>query len=272
MVSLSLIRAIEEFFSKTLEAKKLHNTANFGRPRLDNMRIFRGIIRLLLKGERWKNFDPRYGSRATAHRRFLEWAENGIFRDIWQFAVEFLRNEGFESDFKFQVVDGSDRPVKNMRKTETSIGFKHRGKQALKVTILVTASGIPLGLDLSGSADHDSTRLKDVLESCVLKPEKSVPETLLGDAGYIGKPAKKAAEKYNYKLITPAKSNSIKQNTKKEEKLLKKRGSVERVFARLFQFSRLDRIFDKTRKAYGAWCELALSLITLTHFYRRYDF
>lgn len=78
-----------------------------GRRRADVVRVFEGILWVLVSGARWEDIDKRkYASYQTCHRYLQEWAESGVF----QRALEALIKEGESRDLlqlHESFVDGS---------------------------------------------------------------------------------------------------------------------------------------------------------------------
>jgi transposase len=55
-----------------------------GRPRVDDRRIFSGIVYRLRTGCQWRALPREFGSGATCHRRFTEWVRRGTFAKLWE--------------------------------------------------------------------------------------------------------------------------------------------------------------------------------------------
>jgi hypothetical protein len=155
---------------------------------------------------------------------------NILYIFIWQTLLELLMHHD-QVDFKMQVVDESDKPVKNMLKQFTSMGYKHKSKQAIKITLLTDANGVILSGDLSPANHADSSRLMFLLQKACLKaPQESKPQ-LIADKIYSGDPAKQVALQHGLQLITLHKMNARIKDTLRETRVLKKRNIIERIFS-----------------------------------------
>ena len=55
----------------------------FGRPRADERRVLNGVLQVVRNGWRWRDVPKQYSSRATCHRRFQQWQEEGAWDAIW---------------------------------------------------------------------------------------------------------------------------------------------------------------------------------------------
>jgi transposase len=54
-----------------------------GVPRVDDRRVISGIIHVLRSGCRWKDAPTGYGPPKTPHDRFVRWAANGVWEDVF---------------------------------------------------------------------------------------------------------------------------------------------------------------------------------------------
>lgn len=58
--------------------------AQGGRPRIHPRDCLEGILWVLVAGARWKDLPKAYPSKATCHRRFVEWMQDGRLLKLWQ--------------------------------------------------------------------------------------------------------------------------------------------------------------------------------------------
>jgi transposase len=64
-----------------LPTEKPNNTV--GRPAIPFRKVFNGIVYVLrTEGCQWKMLPSEYGSGSTCHRRFQQWNEIDIFKEI----------------------------------------------------------------------------------------------------------------------------------------------------------------------------------------------
>ncbi|MBM3946029.1 MAG: transposase [SAR202 cluster bacterium] len=54
-----------------------------GRPRTADRQVLNGVLWVVRNGLRWRDVPARYASRATCHRRFLEWQDQAAWESIW---------------------------------------------------------------------------------------------------------------------------------------------------------------------------------------------
>lgn len=78
-----------------------------GRPRVPDRRILDGIFFVLRTGCQWRALDATgICNGATAHRRFQEWREAGLFEALWKQALRDY-DEEIGIDWAWLSVDGS---------------------------------------------------------------------------------------------------------------------------------------------------------------------
>lgn len=66
-----------------------------GRPRCDVVRVFLGIVWVLVTGARWEDLDKRrFASRQTCQRYFAEWAKSGVFERALAALAREMEDEG----------------------------------------------------------------------------------------------------------------------------------------------------------------------------------
>ena len=90
---------------------RLRKNPRGGRPWADNRRVLEGILWILRTGARWQELPERYPSPSTCWRRLKQWAERGIWLQVWR---TFLRelNERRQLDWSEAFIDGSFAPAK----------------------------------------------------------------------------------------------------------------------------------------------------------------
>ncbi len=67
--------------SPILPTEKPDNTV--GRPVIPYRKVMDGIVYVLRTGCQWKMIPKEYGSGSTCHRRFQQWVQLDIFRNMW---------------------------------------------------------------------------------------------------------------------------------------------------------------------------------------------
>lgn len=77
-----------------------------GRPRLSLRKVLTGILYVLRTGCQWKAMPQEFGSGSAIHAYFQEWVAQGVFRKLWQVALqEYDDLKGI--DWEWQSLDGA---------------------------------------------------------------------------------------------------------------------------------------------------------------------
>ena len=151
-------------------------------------------------GCQWKALDAtRFCAGSTAHDRFQEWVEAGVFLKFWEAGL--LEYDFFEGlDWDWLSLDGcmTKAPFggKKAGKNPTD-----RGKQGVKRSLLVEGAGIPVGLAVDGANRHDSKLVETTLASIpVERPEATPaePQGLCMDKGYDYEAVRETVEEFGF--------------------------------------------------------------------------
>jgi len=71
----------------------LPKPARTGRPRADDRTTINAIIFVLITGCRWIDLPIRYGSKSSAHRRFQDFQQKGIWKKILSELIKSAHNQ-----------------------------------------------------------------------------------------------------------------------------------------------------------------------------------
>ena len=63
-----------------------------GRPAEDNRRFVNGVLWVIRSGMRWADLPERYGKYKTVHKRFMRWAEAGVWDRLFDDLVADRKN------------------------------------------------------------------------------------------------------------------------------------------------------------------------------------
>jgi transposase len=61
-------------------------TGTRGKPRVDDRRVISGIVHVLKSGARWIDAPAVYGPRKTLYNRYVRWAAQGVWVDLFHVA------------------------------------------------------------------------------------------------------------------------------------------------------------------------------------------
>ena len=74
--------------------KHLPKPAKTGRPRCDDRTTINGILFVLTTGCRWADMPDKYGSKSTAHLRFQELQQKGVWKKILSKLIKLAHKQG----------------------------------------------------------------------------------------------------------------------------------------------------------------------------------
>ena len=79
---------------KSLLPKPSRRADGKGRPRREDREVLNGILWILRSGARWQDLPERFPPYQTCHRRFQQWAQAGVLRQVLEALAEDLRTRG----------------------------------------------------------------------------------------------------------------------------------------------------------------------------------
>ncbi len=146
------------------------NTHRFGggRPRVPDRRCADAIFYVLRTGCQWAALNQtELCAKSTAHDRFRQWAEAGVFLRLWQAGVErFDEVHGIEWDWLSMDGAMTKAPLGGEK---TGPNPTDRGKCGVKRSLLTEGHGIPLGLEVAGANRNDMKLVRPTLDSIVVE-------------------------------------------------------------------------------------------------------
>ena len=91
--------------------KYLPKPAKTGRPRCNDRTTINGIMFVLTVGCRWEELPEKYGSKSSAHRRFQNMQQKGIWKKILKHAIKSAHKQNKINLQKISI-DSSSIPNK----------------------------------------------------------------------------------------------------------------------------------------------------------------
>ena len=152
--------------------------------------------------------------------------------------------------------------IKNIKGVD-AVGPNHydRYRSATKVNVVVTATGIPLSVQIVKASVHDSSLTSRAIDEIELK---IVGSRVIADKGYISEKQRIKCKKQSITLICPYRKNQKKQNTKKELMLLKDRYIVEHFFSWMKNYRKLRMRYDALVASFEGFVMLACMDIVIS--------
>jgi len=145
-----------------------------------------GIFFVLRTGCQWKALDATgICPGSTAQDRFQEWVAAGVFLKLWRAGLlEYDELKGI--DWSWLAMDGcmTKAPLGGKK---TGKNRTDRGKRGVKRSLLVEATGIPIGLAVDGANRNDFKLARQTIEGIVIarpEPADGAPQGMCLDKGY----------------------------------------------------------------------------------------
>ena len=145
------------------------------------------------------------------------------------------------------------------------MGKTKRGK-GTKLMAVADGAGLPLAIPVGSAAPHEVKLVEDTLDKRFIEEK---PERLIGDRAYDSDPLDASLQKQGIEMIAPHKSNRKKPATQDGRVLrrYKRRWKIERLFAWLQNFRRIQVRHDRSLNNYLAFVLLGCMIIFLrNHF------
>lgn len=227
-----------------------------GRPRRPNREVFAAVYYVLRTGMQWKALPRCLGTGSTAHRRFQEWAEAGVFEQLWATGLlEFDASVGL--DWTWQSLDGAMTKAP-LGGEATGPNPTDRGKQGTKRHLLTEGHGLPVGFVVTGANRHDMTQVDAVLDA---RPVVSfeAEQHLCADKGYDFDGVRSALSASGF--VTHILSRGDEKLALKMPGYRARRWVVEAAHSWLNRFRRLLVRWEKKVGNYAALLHLACAVI-----------
>jgi putative transposase len=233
------------------------------RPRVDDRRAMDAIFFVLRTGCQWNALhDTGLRSSSSAHRRFQEWTEAGVFLALWQRGLgEYDALQGI--DWAWLAMDGAmtKAPLggKKVGKNPTD-----RGKIGTKRRVLTDGGGVPIGLAVGGSNRHDFKMARETIESMPVErpePTPATPQGMCLDKGYDSDEVRDLLAEFGFTAHIRARGEEA-QALKQEAGFRARRWVVERTHSWMNRFRRLLIRWDKKARNYLGFLHLACAYIT----------
>ena len=145
------------------------------------------------------------------------------------------------------------------------MGKTKRGK-GTKLMAVADGAGFPLAICVGSASPHEVTLVEDTLDKRFIE---EMPERLIGDKAYDSDPLDERLQIQGIEMIAPHKSNRKKPATQDGRVLrrYKRRWKIERLFAWLQNFRRVQVRHDRSLGNYLAFVLLGCIIIFLrNHF------
>lgn len=195
-----------------------------GRKPVPAREVLEGALWILNTGAQWHMLPQCYPNYKTVHRRFQQWCEREVLREILTKLANTLRDEG-EIDERECFIDATFASAKG---GGDEIGKTKRGK-GVKILAIVDRHGLPLSVSTHAANHHEVTLVQLSFDFYMIEAK---PENLIGDRAYDSDALDKELKKDGVELIAPHRSNrKLKTQDGRRLRRYERRWLVERFFA-----------------------------------------
>jgi transposase len=231
-----------------------------GRKPVPTRRVLDAVLWILNTGAQWHMLPQSYPNYKTVHRRFQHWCRNEVLRNVLTSLANTLREQG-DIDERESFIDATFASAKG---GGAGIGKTKRGK-GVKIMGIVDRNGLPLAVCTHAANHHEVTLVQLTFDFYMIEAK---PEKLIGDKAYDSDDLDDDLGKQGIDMISPHKSNRVKEPTQDGRKLrrYKRRWIVERFFAWLQWHRRLFVRWEYYAENFLGLVQLASICILLKRF------
>jgi transposase len=233
-----------------------------GRPRVSDRCCADAIFYVLRTGCQWQALDQtELCAHSTAHARFQEWEEAGVFLKLWQAGVEQF-DELCGIDWDWLSMDGAITKAP-LGGEKTGPNPTDRGKSGVKRSVLTEGHGIPIAVEIEGANRHDMKLTRSTLLGIVVdrpEPTETEPQGICLDKGYDYDEVRDILHDFGFTAHIRPRGEEAKA-IKREAGFKARRWVVERVHSWMNRFRRLLIRWDKKPQNYLAFLHFACGLI-----------
>ena len=236
------------------------------------------MIDIVKSGTSWKNYSG-FVNGETLRKKHAEWVKLGVYDDLYESSLDnFVKSTPRTEELKYQSIDSTFihdvngclnsnySGIHKCRKGESDIG--------INITSIVTTSGIPISVTLTGANKYDSTVLPEAMDNIIIECDTKryqnhnrYKQYILADKGYDSKNNHDISIKKGY---TPLIAQNI-RNTKdpkkirimnrKEKEIYKKRIKIENYHSWIKKFKKISSLYERNIDNYRGLLLVGISII-----------
>jgi len=231
-----------------------------GRKPINTRKVLEAVMWILNTGAQWHMPPQHYPNYKTVHRRFQQWCEKEVLREVLTDLANELREQG-KIDETECFIDAMFSPAKG---GGDYIGNTKRGK-GVKIMGIVDRNGLPVAVSTHAANHHEVTLVQLSFDFYMIEAK---PENLIGDRAYDSDKLDAELREDGVNLIAPHKSNRVKPKTQDGRKLRRyqRRWLVERFFSWLQWQRRLLVRWEYYMENFLGFVQLASISILLKRF------
>jgi transposase len=224
-----------------------------GRTAADNRLFVNGVLWVLRSGARWADLPERYGKYKSVHKRFVRWANSGVWERVFHELVRDKKNQYLMLDSTIvRAPAGGHGPQK--RGADKALG-RSRGGLTTRIHLLTNELGLPLDFLITGGQVNDCAQAIELLG-------QHKAEAVLADKGYDADAIVEHVEAMGAKAVIPPKRHR-KVQCECDKNLYKQRNRIERCFSKPKCFRRFAARYEKSKACFKALVALACACLHL---------
>jgi transposase len=195
-----------------------------GRKPVPTRRVLEAVLWILNTGAQWHMLPQSYPNYKTVHRRFQQWCEREVLRQVLADLANELRDRGV-IDEREAFIDATFASAKG---GGAQIGATRRGK-GVKIMAIVDRHGLPLSVSTHAANHHEVTLVQLSFDFYMIEAK---PEHLIGDKAYDSDKLDEKLAEQGVELIAPHRANRhLKTQDGRALRRYARRWLVERYFA-----------------------------------------
>ncbi len=237
-----------------------------------------GVVSILKSGVSWNSYVGTINGN-TLRKKHSEWDKLGIYDYIYKNSLnKYLKTMPITEELKYQSIDSTFIEDVNGSKCASYSGIYKRRKgeasKGIKISSLVTSSGIPISTTIDSANKYDSPLLPNIVDNCVIEcntkkyaNHNRYKQYLLADSGYDSKANHKLLRKKGYTpIIIPNNRNTknkkkIRKLNKKQKTIYKKRTIIENYHSWIKKFKRIESLYERNINNYRGLLMLGITII-----------
>jgi transposase len=186
--------------------------------------VLEAVLWILNTGAQWHMLPQSFPNYKTVHRRFQQWCEQQVLREVLKDLANTLREQG-DIDEREAFIDATFASAKG---GGDAIGPTKRGK-GVKIMAIVDRHGLPLSVSTHAANHHEVTLVQLSFDFYMIETK---PEHLIGDKAYDSDDLDDKLKRKGVELIAPHRSNrKLKTQDGRALRRYARRWLVERFFA-----------------------------------------
>jgi transposase len=231
-------------------------------PRVPDRAAMDAIFFVLRTGCQWNALNETgICSSSSAHRRFQEWAEAGVFEAFWREGL-LAYDEVAGIDWTWLAIDGAMTKAP-LGGEKTGPNPTDRAKRGVKRSQLTDGRGVPLAVAVDGANRNDHKMMRQTIEAMPIERPEPAPrrkQHLCLDKGYDYQEPRDLAAEFGFTLHLRTRGEET--TAKRKTRAKARRWVVERTHSWLNRFRGILIRWNKKAANYLAFLHLACGIIT----------